>query len=107
MALLTMAAVGICFRTPSIGGFLEWKLFQYLGGISYSLYLTHGFFGQRVANLGLRTTGHGDLSAWFWFFAAIASAVVGAHVFWRFFEVPSILWSRRFQIQTQAKFPAV
>jgi peptidoglycan/LPS O-acetylase OafA/YrhL len=68
---------------------------QYLGRISYSLYLVHLIVGTRILNLGYRVHVS-DIMASVWFVLAIAASLVAAHVMYVYVEQPSIALSRRF-----------
>ena len=67
---------------------------QYLGKISYSLYLVHPLVGQRLPNLGYRLTGESPAWVLVWGALGFAAAVGASHLFWRWIEVPSIALSR-------------
>ncbi len=109
MVLVGVATIGyvwLCLRRPSYGRWLESEPLQYLGRISYSLYLVHPFFGQRVTNLGSRLLGSSEGASWILFFFAIGCAIAGAHLFWRFVEVPCIAWSRKIGLVKNGEFAA-
>jgi peptidoglycan/LPS O-acetylase OafA/YrhL len=67
---------------------------QYLGRISYSLYLVHLIVGTRILNLGYREQGTGGMTL-IWFGLAIAASLVAAHVMFVWVEQPSMALSRR------------
>jgi peptidoglycan/LPS O-acetylase OafA/YrhL len=68
---------------------------QYLGRISYSLYLVHLIVGTRVLNLGYRVQISGGMAA-VWFGLAIVASLIAAHVMFVYVEQPSMALSRRF-----------
>ena len=72
--------------------FGRWAYF--LGGISYSLYLTHVPIGGRVINLG-RRFGDGAMFDMFLIVAATVISVIFAIYFARFIERPAMRLSRR------------
>jgi peptidoglycan/LPS O-acetylase OafA/YrhL len=68
---------------------------QYLGRISYSLYLVHLIVGTRILNLGYRVQAS-EKVAMLGFGLAIAVSFVAAHGMFVYVEQPSITLSRRF-----------
>lgn len=70
----------------------RWRVFAYLGAVSYSVYLVHVPIGGRVVNLGTRFADTTILQI-----AVIAGALtatlVMAHVFYLWVETPSRRWS--------------
>jgi peptidoglycan/LPS O-acetylase OafA/YrhL len=78
--------------------FGRWAYF--VGGISYSLYLTHTVIGGRVINLG-RRFGEGALYEALLVIAALAVAVLFSVLFARFIEAPARHASHRIRL-----FPA-
>jgi peptidoglycan/LPS O-acetylase OafA/YrhL len=80
---------------PSFMGALRAKPIQWLGRISYSLYLVHPLVGERLQNVGHRI--HGDRVGWCWFWLAVATAVTLAiaAIFYRLVEAPCVALARR------------
>ena len=78
------------------------RVFVFLGGISYSLYLLHLPFGGRVMNLGLRFSG-----GFVWEVAvltmAVAVSVAAAVALNRLVELPAQRLSSRIKYQAPAK----
>lgn len=77
---------------------LVWKvkdrITQWLGDISYSVYLTHGFTGGQFlwyASPRCET----NAQQWLALIAAMVLSVLGAWVFYRWLEVPAMRWSKR------------
>src|SRR5208282_3213930 len=84
-------AVGRADRlTTLFGG----PVLQYLGRISYSLYLVHWFVKEAVMNLGFHLTRGGRLAGVGWFLLAAASSIMVAHLLHIGVERPSMRWSR-------------
>jgi len=83
---LIVAAANFDFLRP----FLQLPPVQWLGHVSYSLYLVH-FIILLSAIFAL----HGILPLWLILVAVPPMSLVVAHVFWRLIEVPSIAWSHR------------
>lgn len=71
------------------------RVLNFLGAISYSLYLTHGPVGSRVDNLTARFV-HGDVQTGLAAVLAVLVAVVFAYIFHRLVERPSRLWAALF-----------
>ncbi len=70
---------------------------QFLGRISYSLYLIHGVVGYRLLSVGDRLTGANPWFAVGWFAAALCLSVVTASWMYRCIEAPSIALARRWR----------
>ena len=70
----------------------SWLL--WLGSISYSLYLVHVPIGGRVINLGKRVADSGA-SELVVCFVALFVSLIAAWIMWRFVELPSIAWSKK------------
>lgn len=85
------------WRWSSLDNFLSGRVFQYLGAISYTLYLVHPDVGWKAISLGQRFFGS-EMSApatLFVFLSAIGVAIVTAHVFHVAFEKPSLRLAKR------------
>jgi peptidoglycan/LPS O-acetylase OafA/YrhL len=74
------------------------RIWQYLGLISYSLYLIHGVVGYRILSLAERLTGRSPGWACIWLVIAMLSAVGCAAWMYRSIEAPSIRWARRLKL---------
>jgi peptidoglycan/LPS O-acetylase OafA/YrhL len=85
-----LAATAILFLRDFEFG--RWAIF--LGGISYSLYLTHVLIGGRVINIG-RRFGEGAIFELFLIVVALAVSILFAMLFARWIEVPATNASRR------------
>jgi hypothetical protein len=88
-ALLIYAVVAL--NRESFG---SWAPLQFLGRISYSLYLTHLIGGWLVLSMALRY-----MPGWLAMLLASAVAIVSAWVFYLFAEAPAVRWSRLFHLQ--------
>jgi peptidoglycan/LPS O-acetylase OafA/YrhL len=96
-ALVTVALVYLAVRT---GGIARWTLgrpLQYLGRISYSLYLIHIDIGSRVVRIGARKldTTHSLPNTILVLCAGIVAALIAAHLLYTFVEAPSIRFGQR------------
>lgn len=94
-ALFTAAALITACRTRNIHLWLSNPLFQFLGMISYSLYLIHGTIGWRVLSLGERLTGRGELSFACWSLAAGVASISAAYLMYVFIERPGMQLAAR------------
>jgi peptidoglycan/LPS O-acetylase OafA/YrhL len=72
------------------------RVLNFLGAISYSLYLTHGPVGSRVDNLTARFV-QGDVQTGLAALFAVLIAVAFAYVFHRLVERPSRVWAALFK----------
>jgi peptidoglycan/LPS O-acetylase OafA/YrhL len=81
------------FRTFEFPKFLHERL-MLLGGISYSLYLTHVPVGGRIVNLGRRYVS-GPLAEVLLSLVALATCLAFAWLFYRVIEKPSIAFAKR------------
>lgn len=83
----------ILVRWYNLDTFLSGRIFQYLGSISYTLYLVHPDIGWKLIAVGQRAFGS-DMSSTatlFVFLSALLLSVLVAHLFHIVFEKPS-LW---------------
>lgn len=97
MALFVGATTTLVIWQLGIRGQLEiWsnlKLLQYLGRISYSLYLTHLMVVFLVLRLGYKITKGSVPAAFLWMIVCAALCVLVAHVFHLLIERPSLRWA--------------
>ena len=79
-------------------GIIYWNsgtaISQFLGKISYSLYLIHIPIGGRIMNLGQHYS-HSIYLSYFLFLIAIVASIICASIFYQFVELPSIKLSKR------------
>lgn len=71
---------------------------QYLGKISYSLYLTHVLFGSRLINLGYRLNQENIGWALTLFILAVGFSLFVAHYFFLIVEKPTLNLSKQFSL---------
>ena len=88
LAILAVAASG------QITTALNWPWLQFLGKISYSLYLVHNPVTGAVFRIGYGLTGHSTMSEAFWWMVSLAACVVVAFAVWWCIEAPSMRLAR-------------
>lgn len=104
VALLTAASIVGLGRAGRLSTALDWPWLQYLGAISYSLYLLHPLIGHRVLRLGMRRFGDPlpTAHAVAFFACATTASVLAAHAMNRIIEAPSIRLSKRISLKPPA-----
>jgi peptidoglycan/LPS O-acetylase OafA/YrhL len=88
----------LLYTAGCLGTLTRWLDFaplQYLGRISYSLYLIHLLVVIYVLRLGYRLTGTNHAGAVFWFFLAGAISIVAAHGLYLLVEARSVRFAAR------------
>ena len=80
-------------RWNNLDTFLSDRIFQYLGSISYTLYLVHPDIGWKAISVGKQFFGSGmsSIATLFVFLSALLLSILVAHLFHIAFEKPS-LW---------------
>lgn len=81
-----------------LGGLQTWlgqSVFQYLGRISYSLFLIHYPVSWLVGKLGHGLTGDHPQWAVFWLVLSLAASIPAAHALYRWVEEPAFRWAKR------------
>lgn len=79
-------------------GRLNWKWLQFLGMISYSLYLTHTPIMTGTFRLGYAITGRTTSLEAFWLVMAMAACISGATLLFFLVERPSMALARKIQL---------
>lgn len=95
VALGTGILIWRASRLDKMHYWLSAKWIQYLGKISYSLYLVHTIIGTRIINLGYRISGNNPLAASGWMILAFTLSIIAAHYLYAWVENPSIHLSKR------------
>ena len=90
------AGVFVGHLTGHLEDGLSARPIQFLGRISYSLYLVHASIGWRLVSLGQMTVPAFStvIGAWILFLTSVAVSIVFAYVWWRLLERPSIALSK-------------
>jgi peptidoglycan/LPS O-acetylase OafA/YrhL len=105
---LTMALTAALFAGVStyaagllgkLGTWLNWRVLQYLGRISYSLYLIHFPMSHVVTTLGAWMLGDdpSPAAATAWQIVALIFSLMAAHTLYTFVEAPSVRLAARFK----------
>lgn len=81
--------------TGAIYRALGWRWLQFLGAISYSLYLTHNPITGAAFHVGFRLTGRSPAWEAFWLVATTLACILFAAAVWWLVERPSIALARR------------
>jgi peptidoglycan/LPS O-acetylase OafA/YrhL len=90
ITLATIYMVGMLRLLPTLFG---GAVFQYLGRISYSLYLVHWPIRGVFGSVGRHLTGERPVAAAGWYILTILSSFLAAHLLYTFVERPSMLWA--------------
>jgi peptidoglycan/LPS O-acetylase OafA/YrhL len=90
---------------PEIDRWFGWRPIQFLGAISYSLYLYHSSIGYRVVSLAQHLAGQSltpalGLITWL---TAVTASIVVAVIGWRLVERPSQALARRVVLPRRAR----
>ena len=96
-ALIASLAIFTAGRNGHLNDWLNFRWLQYLGKISYSLYLIHYGASHVVTAIGWRLLGGSPTpqQAAVCLVAGLAASIVAAHVLYVFVEVPSTNWAAR------------
>ncbi len=102
--IISLLIYGVSYKNKLFTA-LGFQPFQYLGKISYSLYLTHWLFAGKLIDALARRYGDGiDLALGTGLmFVSLAVALMTAHFFYHWVEFPSLRWSKMFKQKTVAK----
>jgi hypothetical protein len=91
----TCSALYVAGRRQRLYAWLAAGPFQYLGRISYSLYLVHVPLCVLVLALKVRVAPPSDGVALAFLGLAFAASIAGAHVFYTWVEAPCLAWAKR------------
>lgn len=97
VALGTAIAIYTAGELNRLHIWLNWRPLQYLGRVSYSLYLIHFPICHLVTAIGWKLCGNSPTppQALAILISAIPASLLAAHVLYRFVEMPSAGWSAR------------
>jgi peptidoglycan/LPS O-acetylase OafA/YrhL len=99
IACATVAGVTIYLvgRRGRLADWLGARSLQYLGRISYSLYLIHYPISWIIVSFGFWLTGDNAIAAVLWLCLALGMSIAAADVLYRLVEGPSVRFARRFK----------
>jgi peptidoglycan/LPS O-acetylase OafA/YrhL len=89
----------VAFRTGYIYRGLDWRWVQFLGTVSYSLYLIHNPIVGGVSFLSARWIGS-DLVT---LVLSVAASIAAAAAFWYLLERPSLAFAHRIRMKKSDK----
>lgn len=97
LALMTSVGLWLAVREPKrMGAWLGRQVWQYLGKISYSLYLIHPLIGSWFCGLGEVLGVQGTVwGATLWMLGVFGLCVGAAHGLWWLVERPSLRWAQQ------------
>lgn len=96
VALVTATAIYLVSVQGRLGTMTLGRVLQYLGRISYSLYLVHMLVGTPLVRFGLRHLGKMDFAhAIVLMVLEVAVSIGAAHVMYLLVERPAVKWSHR------------
>lgn len=93
--LLIAPVIGIIYYLPERFPFLQAQLFQYMGDVSYSLYLIHSILLVALLNLVTAFMGNTGIAALVYCFAAIGSSFMAAQLSYRTIELEGVKLGER------------
>jgi peptidoglycan/LPS O-acetylase OafA/YrhL len=97
--VVTSEVIAETGRWNKLTRWLNWQWLQFLGLISYSLYLTHSIVGPGVFYVGYRITKKNPATEALWLIVRIVACIVAADLFWWLIERPSHALSRRIRLE--------
>lgn len=100
---LSAIALLLVAQAQKLGEWLNQQWLQFLGKISYSLYLFHGQLLGACLFVGPKVLGQGLLAEILTLLGAIALCIGTATAGWWLFERPAIAWSKQLAQHSQAK----
>ncbi len=104
VALVTVMLIYLSARLGKMTSWLSWGWIQYLGKISYSLYLIHLVVGAAVIYIFIAFGDNSPTMGIFAFISAVATSLIGANVLHQCVEAPCIRLAKR--LKTRPSIPA-
>jgi peptidoglycan/LPS O-acetylase OafA/YrhL len=95
---ITSLSIFLAFRLKKLDQWLSWRIIQFFGTISYSLYLTHCLIGNKVIRYlknRMNWTPDNFLSTLLVLFTAFAISCIFAWIFYSIVERRSVQWSKK------------
>ncbi|WP_092867483.1 acyltransferase family protein [Hyphomicrobium facile] len=101
-SVLTAVALWYATTTGGIYRWLNWRWLQFLGLISYSLYLTHNPVSGALFRIGYDLTGRSALTEAFWWVVVILGCILFSAGMWWLIERPSLALAKRIKLERRA-----
>jgi peptidoglycan/LPS O-acetylase OafA/YrhL len=98
VCVATAMLLSLAAATNKLATGLSYAGVQFLGAISYSLYLIHNPITGASFRVGYMLTGHGLWWEGFWWVVSIAACIASAGIMWWFVERPSMRLARRVRL---------
>lgn len=98
VGLVTGTIVYVVGRRGHLADWLDWRWLQFLGKISYSLYLIHYPVNHVVSNFGYSLTGSSPAFALLWMAVSVACSIGVALLLYKVVEAPSVRLSQKFKL---------
>jgi peptidoglycan/LPS O-acetylase OafA/YrhL len=98
---VTLTAGVVVYLVGRYGHLGDWftaRPLQYLGRISYSLFLIHYPTSWLVVSAGCHWTGDNATAAVFWMVLALVASIGAAQLMYMFVEAPSLQLVKRFKL---------
>lgn len=86
----------VLYGVGASGHLKDWlnqRFLQYLGRISYSVYISHMLIATTVLKIGYKLTGQNTAAALLWFLLAGILSIVGGHMLYILVESPSMRYA--------------
>jgi len=99
-ACVTAVLIFLASSSETVAAWLRWRSLQFLGLVSYSLYLVHNPVTGAVFRAGTMLSGRTAALEAAWWAASIAACVAAAAILHRLVEKPSIALARRITLKT-------
>jgi len=105
VGLMSGLALLVAGRTGGLSTWLGARPLQLLGGMSYSLYLSHNPVTGAAFRIGYRLTGRTPIWEGFWLIVVTGVCLFAAWAMYRLVERPSLAFSRRLALARGASPP--
>lgn len=102
MGLAVMLTLYLVGNAGHLSHWLGSKSLQFLGKISYSLYLVHVIVLSLVIRIGYKLTGDNPVAAIVWLFIAGAASILVGYIFHLAVEKPSMRLASRLKIHSDS-----
>ena len=100
VALFTGLVIFYVGKTGRLNSWLNFGWLQFLGRISYSLYLVHYVIGLSIQQIGRHISGDSPRAEVVWFFISLGASIVGAWILYRLVEVPGVKLAKRLKTES-------